>query len=227
VDENGEKVEAEVVSDDDKGEDSAEEKKDKIIYYVTDEKQQSQYIKMFKDAGMDAVILTHNIDQPFVQQLESKNEGVRFQRIDADMTDALKSDTSEETEKELEAQAETLGKLMKKALGNEKLTVKVEKLKDEKISSVLTLSEETRRMQDMMKMYSMQGMDMGGFGGEGETLILNANNGLVQYVTDHQEGENVEMICEQLYDLAKIQQAPLAPEAMTKFIARSNEIMTK
>ena len=225
VDENGEKVEAEVVSDDDKGEDSAEEKKDKIIYYVTDEKQQSQYIKMFKDAGMDAVILTHNIDQPFVQQLESKNEGVRFQRIDADMTDALKSDTSEETEKELEAQAETLGKLMKKALGNEKLTVKVEKLKDEKISSVLTLSEETRRMQDMMKMYSMQGMDMGGFGGEGETLILNANNGLVQYVTDHQEGENVEMICEQLYDLAKIQQAPLAPEAMTKFIARSNEIM--
>ena len=119
-----------------------------------------------------------------------------------------------------------MGKLMKKALNNDKLTVKVEKLKDEKISSVLTLSEETRRMQDMMRMYSMPGMDMGGFGGgEGETLILNAGNPLVQYVNEHQEGENVEMICEQLYDLAKIQQAPLAPEAMTKFIARSNEIM--
>ena len=219
---------AEVVSDGDKADDAeeAEEKKDKIIYYVTDEKQQGQYIKMFKDAGMDAVILTHNIDQPFVQQLESKNEGVRFQRIDADMTDAMKSETTEELEKELEAEAESLGKLMKKALNNDKLTVKVEKLKDEKISSVLTLSEETRRMQDMMRMYSMPGMDMGGFGGgEGETLILNAGNPLVQYVNEHQEGENVEMICEQLYDLAKIQQAPLAPEAMTKFIARSNEIM--
>ena len=228
VDENGQKVEAEVVSDGDKADDAeeAEEKKDKIIYYVTDEKQQGQYIKMFKDAGMDAVILTHNIDQPFVQQLESKNEGVRFQRIDADMTDAMKSETTEELEKELEAEAESLGKLMKKALNNDKLTVKVEKLKDEKISSVLTLSEETRRMQDMMRMYSMPGMDMGGFGGgEGETLILNAGNPLVQYVNEHQEGENVEMICEQLYDLAKIQQAPLAPEAMTKFIARSNEIM--
>ena len=228
VDENGQKVEAEVVSDDDKSDEAedAEEKKDKIIYYVTDEKQQGQYIKMFKDAGMDAVILTHNIDQPFVQQLESKNEGVRFQRIDADMSDAMKSETTEEVEKELEAQAESLGKLIKKALNNDKLTIKVEKLKDEKISSVLTLSEETRRMQDMMRMYSMPGMDMGGFGGgEGETLILNANNALVQYVNDHQEGENVEMICEQLYDLAKIQQAPLSPEAMTKFIARSNEIM--
>jgi len=230
VDENGKKVEAEVVTEDaaenGEAEEGAEKKKDKIIYYVTDEKQQGQYIKMFKDAGMDAVILTHNIDQPFVQQLESKNEGIRFQRIDADVTDALKTETSEEAEKELEKQAEELGALMKKALNNDKLVVKVEKLKDDKISSVLTLSEETRRMQDMMKMYSMPGMDMGGFGGgEGETLILNANNALVQYVTEHQEGENVGTICQQLYDLAKIQQAPLTPEAMTKFIARSNEIM--
>ncbi len=141
------------------------------------------------------------------------------------MTDALKSETDQETEKELEEQAKALGEIMKKVLDNDKLTVKVEKLKDEKISSVLTLSEETRRMQDMMKMYSMPGMDMGGFGGEGETLILNANHPLVQYVNDHQEGENVDMICEQLYDLAKIQQAPLAPEAMARFIARSNDIM--
>nr|WP_304955611.1 molecular chaperone HtpG [uncultured Acetatifactor sp.] len=229
VDENGEKVEAEVVAD---GADSGakdgeetEEKKEKTIYYVTDEQQQGQYIKMFRDNGMDAVILTHNIDQPFIQQLESKNEGVKFQRIDADVTDALKDETDEEAAKELEEEAKALGEIMKKALENDKLVVKVEKLKDEKISSVLTLSEESRRMQDMMKMYSMPGMDMGGFGGEGETLILNANHPLVQYVNANQEGENVGMICEQLYDLAKIQQAPLSPEAMTKFIARSNEIM--
>ncbi len=229
VDENGEKVEAEVVAD---GADSGakdgeetEEKKEKTIYYVTDEQQQGQYIKMFRDNGMDAVILTHNIDQPFIQQLESKNEGVKFQRIDADVTDALKAETDEEAAKELEEEAKALGEIMKKVLENDKLAVKVEKLKDEKISSVLTLSEESRRMQDMMKMYSMPGMDMGGFGGEGETLILNANHPLVQYVNANQEGENVGMICEQLYDLAKIQQAPLSPEAMTKFIARSNEIM--
>ena len=231
VDENGEKVEAEVVTDEEDSEDSeakdgeGAEKKEKTIYYVTDEQQQGQYIKMFRDNGMDAVILTHNIDQPFIQQLESKNEGVKFQRIDADVTDALKSETDEEEAKALEEEAKALGEIIKKALENDKLTVKVEKLKDEKISSVLTLSEESRRMQDMMKMYSMPGMDMGGFGGEGETLILNANHPLVQYVNANQEGENVGMICEQLYDLAKIQHAPLSPEAMTKFIARSNEIM--
>ena len=224
VDENGEKVEAEVVQDG-KDDDKTEEKKEKTVYYVTDEQQQGQYIKMFRDNGMDAVILNHNIDQPFIQQLESKNEGVKFQRIDADVTDALKSETDEEEVKALEEEAKVLGEIMKKVLENDKLTVKVEKLKDEKISSVLTLSEESRRMQDMMKMYSMPGMDMGGFGGEGETLILNANHPLVQYVNANQEGENVGMICEQLYDLARIQQAPLQPEAMTKFIARSNEIM--
>ena len=228
VDENGEKVEAEVVTDadgDKDGDDEAGEKKEKVIYYVTDEQQQGQYIRMFKDNGQDAVILTHNIDQPFIQQLESKNEGVKFQRIDADVTGALKDETDQEAEKELEEQAKALGEIMKKVLNNDRITVKVEKLKDDKISSVLTLSEETRRMQDMMKMYSMSGMDMGGFGGEGETLILNANHPLVQYITDNQEGENVDKICEQLYDLAKIQQAPLSPEAMAKFIARSNEIM--
>ena len=232
IDENGEKVEAEVVADDvvegaeDGAEDAeAEEKKEKVIYYVTDEQQQSQYINMFKAAKMDAVILTHNIDQPFISQLESKNEGIKFMRIDADVTDAMKSKTSKKAEKEMEEQAEAIGKIMKKALKNDKLNVKVQKLKNKKVSSVLTLSEESRRMQDMMKMYSMPGMDMSAFGGDGETLILNANHPLVQYVTEHQEGENVEMICEQLYDLAKLQQAPLAPEAMTKFIARSNDIM--
>lgn len=229
IDENGNKVEAEVVED--KAEDEAseenteEEKKEKIIYYVTDEQQQSQYINMFKAAKMDAVILTHNIDQPFISQLEQKNEGIKFQRIDADVTDALKSKTSKKAEKEMEEQAESISKLMKKALKNDKITIKVEKLKNKKISSMITLSEESRRMQDMMKMYSMPGMDMSAFGGEGETLILNANHPLVQYITEHQDGENAEMICEQLYDLAKLQHAPLSADAMTKFVARSNDIM--
>ena len=228
VDENGNKVETEVVSEPEASEDGdskEEENKEKTIYYVTDEQQQSQYINMFKAAKMDAVILTHNIDQPFISQLESKNQGIRFQRIDADVTDALKAKTSKKAEKEFEEQAEALAKVMKKALKNDKITIKVEKLKNKKISSIITLSEETRRMQDMMKMYSMPGMDMGAFGGEGETLILNANHPLVQYVTEHRDGENVEMICEQLYDLARIQHAPLASEAMTKFVARSNDIM--
>ena len=227
VDENGEKVEAEVVNDsaEEKAESEQEEKKEKIIYYVTDEQQQSQYINMFKAAKMDAVILTHNIDQPFISQLESKNEGIKFQRIDADVTDALKTKTSKKAQEEFDEQAKQIADIMKKALKNDKITVKVEKLKNKKISSMITLSEETRRMQDMMKMYSMPGMDMGAFGGEGETLILNANHPLVQYVIEHKDGENVETICEQLYDLAKLQHAPLAPEAMTKFIARSNDIM--
>ena len=230
VGENGEKVEAEIVKDDAESADAQEtdaeeEKKEKIIYYVTDEKQQGQYINMFKAAKMDAVILTHTIDQPFINQLESKNEGVKFMRIDADVTDAMKAKTSKKVEKELEEQSENLGKLMKKALKNENLNVKVEKLKNKKISSVITLSEESRRMQDMMKMYSAPGMDMGGFGAGGETLILNANHPLVQYITEHQDGENANMICEQLYDLARIQHAPLTPDAMTEFINRSNEIM--
>ncbi|MCM1044718.1 MAG: molecular chaperone HtpG [Candidatus Gastranaerophilales bacterium] len=231
VDENGEKVEAEVVTDtpedEDESEESADEaeKKEKIVYYVTDEQQQSQYINMFKAAKMDAVILTHNIDQPFIQQLESKNEGVRFLRIDADVTESMKAKTSKKAEKELEEQAEKIAGIMKKALKNDKITVKVEKLKNKKISSMITMSEESRRMQDMMKMYAASGMGMGDFGSEGETLILNANHPLVQYVTEHEDGENVKMICEQLYDLAKIQHAPLSADAMTKFVNRSNEIM--
>ncbi len=193
---------------------------------MTDEKQQSQYINMFRAAKMDAVILTHNIDQPFVSQLEAKNEGVKFQRIDADLTDTFKAKTSKKAEKEMEEQAEAIAGIMKKALKKDSITVKVEKLKNKKISSMITLSEESRRMQDMMKMYAMPGMDAGMFGGkDGETLILNANHPLVQYVLENKEGENTKTICEQLYDLALLQHAPLEPEAMTKFIARSNEIM--
>ena len=232
TDENGNKVEAEVVSDGDAAgdgntddADEGEEKKEKVIYYVTDEVQQSQYINMFKAAKMDAVILTHNIDQPFISQLESKNEGIKFQRIDADLTDTFKSKTSKKAEEEMKGQAEAIAKIMKKALKKDKLEVKVEKLKNKKISSMITLSEESRRMQDMMKMYAMNGMGMGDMAEEGETLILNANHPLVQYVIGHQEDEHVGMICEQLYDLAKLQHAPLKPEDMTKFVNRSNEIM--
>jgi len=226
VDENGNAVEAEVVEEADDSADASEDgKKEKVIYYVTDEKQQSQYINMFRQAKMDAVILNHNIDQPFISQLEAKNESIRFQRIDADLTDTFKSKTSKKAEKEMEEQAEKISALMKKALKKESLAVKVEKLKNKKVAAMITLSEESRRMQDMMKMYAMQGMDLGAFGSEGETLVLNANHPLVQYVTANEEDENSKLICEQLYDLAKLQHAPLEPEAMTKFIARSNDIM--
>lgn len=210
---------------DDTEADGEEEKKEKIIYYVTDEQQQGQYISMFKAAKMDAVILTHNIDQPFISQLEAKNEGIKFQRIDADLTDSFKAKTSKKAEKELEEAAEAISKVMKKVLKKDKITIKVEKLKNKKIASMVTLSEESRRMQDMMKMYSMPGMDMGGFGKEGETLILNSNHPLVQYIMENTDGKNVNMICEQLYDLALLQHAPLEPEAMSKFVARSNDIM--
>ena len=227
VDESGNAVEAEVVdgSVEADAEDADDEKKEKVIYYVTDEKQQGQYISMFKAAKMDAVILTHNIDQPFISQLEMKNEGIKFQRIDADLTDTFKAKTSKKAAKEMEEQAKAIAEIIKKTMKNEKLSVKVEKLKNKKVASMITLSEEARRMQDMMKMYSMPGMDMGNFGADGETLVLNANHPLVEYVTSHQEDENVSMICEQLYDLAKLQHEPLTPDAMSKFIARSNDIM--
>ena len=155
VDENGEKVEAEVVEEEassEEGENSEEEKKEKTIYYATDLKVQSQYVNMFKQAKMDAVVLPDQIDQPFINQLEMKNEGIKFQRIDADLTDTFKAKTSKKAQEELEAQSEEIQKLVRKALKNEKLTVKIEKLKNKKVSSVLTISEESRRMQDMMKM---------------------------------------------------------------------------
>jgi len=223
TDENGNKVEAEVVEE--ATDEASEENKEKTIYYVTDEQQQSQYIKMFRSAKMDAVVLTHNIDQAFITQLESKNEGISFQRIDADITDTFKSKTSKKAAEEMEKQAEEISNIMKKAVKKDSLTVKVEKLKNKKVASVITLSEEARRMQDMMKIYAMPGMDFGNLGGEGETLVLNANHPLVSYVIEHKDDENAKLFCEQLYDLARISHAPLDSEAMTAFVARSNEIM--
>ncbi len=231
TDENGNAVEAEIVDAADgmesDGEDAAAEKKEKTIYYVTDERQQSQYIKMFKSAKMDAVILNHHIDQPFISQLEMKNEGVKFMRIDADLTDSLKAKTSKKTAEELANKTELIGKIMKKAIKKDHIAVKVEKLRNSKIASMITVSEEARRMQDMMRMYAANGMDMGAFGKEGETLVLNAGHPLVDYVLSHEDGDDTKMICEQLYDLAKLQHGPLEAEDMAKFVARSNEIMLK
>ncbi|MCI8862709.1 MAG: molecular chaperone HtpG [Lachnospiraceae bacterium] len=217
--------EVDVVENPDEAEaDSGEEKEPEktTIFYVTDEVQQSQYINMFKEEGKNAVILKHNIDSPFISHLEMKNEHVKFQRIDADLTEDFVETVSEE---ELKETTDSLTEIFRKALNNEKLDVKVEKIKNESISSMITLSEESRRMQEMMKMYNMYGMDPNMFGGGGETLVLNANNQLVQYILNHSDSEHVNIFCEQLYDLALISHKPLAPEAMTKFIARSNEIM--
>ena len=194
-----------------------------IIYYVTDINQQGQYIKMFKEQGMNAVILNHNIDTSFISQLERRNDAYKFMRIDADLTESLKEDASPE---ELKDAADALADVFHKALNNDKLTVKAEKLKDATIASILTLSEEGRRMQDMMKMYYMggMGMDASMFGAD-QTLTLNANHELVQYILNNKESEYVNDFCEQLYDLAVLGNQPLSPDAMSKFIARSNKIM--
>ena len=195
-----------------------------IVYYVTDMQQQSQYINMFKEQNIDAIILKHSIDQPFITQLEQGDLKVKFQRIDADLSETMTQEADEET---IKKETETLTEVFKKALGKEQLEVKVEKLKNENVSSMMTLSEETRRMQDMMKMYSaggMGGMDMSMFGG-GETLVLNSSNKLVQYILENKDGEYVDMFCKQLYDLAMLAHKPLSAQEMTDFVARSNEIM--
>ena len=210
----------------DAADDADEEEKDerKIVYYVTDKVQQGQYIKLFKEQNMDAVILDHNIDTSFISQLEQRNENYKFMRIDADLTESLKDETSEE---DLKNETDALTEVFKKALNNEKLTIKVEKLKNENISSIITLSEEGRRMQDMMKMYAMGGMggmDPNMFAAD-QTLTLNANNELVKYIFEHKDSEHVPMFCEQLYDLAMLSNQPLSVEAMGKFVERSNKIM--
>ncbi len=221
--------EAETDKAEEKTEEKADEKADgeekevpkTTIYYVTDVVQQSQYINMFREQKMNAVVLKDNIDNPFISHLEAKNEKVKFQRIDADVTDSMKEEVSEE---ELKGETDALTALFRKALNNDKLEVKVEKLKNVNVSSMVTLSEENRRMQDMMKMYNMYGMDPSMFGTT-TTLVLNANNALVKYLFENPEGEHSNMICEQLYDLAMISHQPLSPEVMTKFVNRSNEIM--
>ena len=228
IEKNGGKAEPEEKTEGENAEQSAEKKEAEktTIYYVTDEQQQSQYINMFKKEGLDAVILSHNIDSPFITQMEQKNEHIKFQRIDADLTDHFKEDVSEEEKEAFKEKTDSLVEIFRKALGNDKLEVKVEKMKDENVASMITLSEESRRMQEMMKMYGMSGMDPSMFG-TNATLILNANHPLVEYVVAHKDGENTEMFCHQLYDLAMLAHKPLSPEEMTEFVKRSNEIMMK
>ena len=207
------------------GEDAGEQAEEKktTIYYVTDEIQQSQYINLFKSQGQDAVILGHNIDSPFITQLEQRYPTVQFQRIDADLSEQSKEEVGEEEKEAFQKKADELTEIFRKELGNDKLEVKTEKLKDENIASMITLSEQSRRMREMMKMYGMADMGMG-MGGE-TTLILNANHPLVKYVAEHKDSGNTGMICKQLYDLAMLAHKPLNPEEMTAFVQRSNEIM--
>ena len=221
TDENGETVDVEEVKEDADVDEGEAEDKRKTIFYVTDMQQQSQYINLFREQGMNAVVLDHTIDNSFITQLEQRNQDYKFLRIDADLTENLVEETSEE---DLKAAQDALSALFKKACGKDNLTVKVEKFKNKDISSMLTVSEESRRMQEMMKMYNMYGMDPSMFGGD-ETLVLNVDNDLVKYMFEHADGENVEMFAQQLYDLACLANKPLAPEAMTAFVARSNKIM--
>ena len=203
---------------------AAKDKHENQVFYVTDELQQSQYINMFKEQGLNAVILKNPIGQPFISRLEEamKDKNVKFRRIDTDLADVFKETASEDDKKVLEEDQTKLTDIFKKALGVEALDVKVEKLKNADTSAMITLSEDMRRMQDMMKMY---GMSQGQMGTEGQTLVLNANNALVQYVLNNPEGEHVNMFCQQIYDLALLSHCPLSAEAMTKFVARSNEIL--
>ena len=216
------KTEETVESTEEKKEDGAKDEKEPektTIFYVTDEVQQSQYINMFREAKKDAVILKHNIDSAFISHLEQKDQTIQFKRIDADLTEELRGEeaTDEETSK-------TLTEVFRDALKNDKLEVKVENLKNEKVAAMMTLSEESRRMQDMMKMYNMYGMDPSMFGGQ-ETLVLNAKHPLVQFVADNKDSDKTPVICEELYDLAMLSHKQLSPEEMTRFVQRSNEIL--
>ncbi len=211
-------------AEDEKKEEENKEEEKVRIYYVTDEVQQSQYINMFKAQGQDAIILTHNIDSAFITYLEQKHQDVQFLRIDADVHDSLKDEVAEDEKEEFQKTADSLVEIFRKELNNDKLDVKVEKLKDDKVASMAVLSEQERRMAEMMKMYGMGGMDPSVFGSQA-TLVLNANHPLVKFLVEHKRSKNVPIICKQLYDLAMLAHKPLSPEEMTAFVQRSNEIM--
>ena len=220
-----EETKTETTEGTDAAENSEQAEKEKTtVYYVTDEQQQSQYINMFKEQGQDAILLTHNIDSAFITYLEQKHEDVKFMRIDADIHESLKDEVSEDEKEEFQKTSDSIVEIFRKELGNDKLDVKVEKLKDDNVASMAVLSEESRRMAEMMKMYGMSGMDPSMFGTQA-TLILNANHPLVKFVVEHKRSKNVSIICKQLYDLAMLAHKPLNPEEMTAFVQRSNEIM--
>ena len=215
---------ADAAENSDSGENSDKEEEKTRIYYVTDEVQQSQYINMFKAQGQDAIILTHNIDSAFVTYLEQKHQGLQFLRIDADVHESLKDEVTEDEKEDFQKTADSLVEIFRKELNNDKLDVKVEKLKDDKVASMAVLSEQERRMAEMMRMYGMNGMDPSMFGTQA-TLVLNANHPLVKFLVEHKRSKNVPIICKQLYDLAMLAHKPLSPEEMTAFVQRSNDIM--
>ena len=215
---------ADAAENSDSGENSDKEEEKTRIYYVTDEVQQSQYINMFKAQGQDAIILTHNIDSAFVTYLEQKHQDLQFLRIDADVHESLKDEVTEDEKEDFQKTADSLVEIFRKELNNDKLDVKVEKLKDDKVASMAVLSEQERRMAEMMRMYGMNGMDPSMFGTQA-TLVLNANHPLVKFLVEHKRSKNVPIICKQLYDLAMLAHKPLSPEEMTAFVQRSNDIM--
>ena len=213
-----EKNDAADTADAAKTDDAAKEPEKTVVYYVTDEKQQSQYINMFRENGVDAIIMTHRIDQPFIQQLEQENDTVTFRRIDADVTDTLKDDADVE---ELKKMTENLTATFRKSLNNGELDIAVEKLKNTQIPAMITLSEDSRRMQDMMAMY---GMAQAGLPDDSK-LVLNAGNKLVKFVCDNPDDANTALLCAQIYDLARLAQRPLEPADMTAFMERSTRLM--
>ncbi len=200
------------------------DKKENKIYYVNDVNAQSQYINMFKEANKQAVVLPHNIDMPFIQSLEAKMKDVKFVRIDGELSEELAGKEHSETEKE------NFDKLVQRAkdyLAQDKLNIEVKSLKNEKIASLLIISEESRRMEDMMKQYAMMGLDPSMFGGNTDkTLILNSSHSLVQKLLATENKENEKLIIEHLYDLAELSNSSLSPERMSAFIQRANTILS-
>ncbi len=203
------------------------EKHENKVFYVTDEGQQIQYINLFKEHGMEALILGTLIDNHFIQFLEMKESNIKFSRIDADLSDSLKD--ASEPDADDKGMNEKLEKLFKDSLNKEKLKIQVEGLKTDSISALMLLSEESRRMQEMSKMFG--GMNMPNMFSPEETLVLNSRNILIRQLValmDREDRkEDIKMLCEQVYDLAVMSHRQLEPEAMTRFIERSNKIMEK
>lgn len=192
------------------------------IYYVTDEKAQDSYIRMFKEAKKEAVYLTHHIDVPFISNIEFKYKELKFLRIDSDVSESLKEDV--EVNPDDATKQEELAKSVQEKLGIEKLSVKVENLSNEKIASMITVSEESRRMQEMMRQYAMMGME-NMLGKQEETLVLNAKHSLVKKLVENLKHPKFDMIAEQLYDVAKLSHGSLEPERLAKFVERNNTLL--
>ena len=207
----------------------AEKQEEKVqrVYYVSDALAQSQYIRIFKEHKKEAVYLTERIDSAFITELEAKNEGLRFQRIDADFQEAMQEKLSEEEQKNLQSLSEKLEKSFQKNLAKDKLKIKLERLLSNTPAALLSISEESRRMQEMMKMYAISGMPMGELPLE-ESLVLNEKHPLVDYLLKHEtllETEEGKLLEEQIYDLARIQNASLNGEEMKQFVDRSEKLL--